>query len=135
MGKSLGNAIFLVDDEETISKKIMSAVTDPQKIRKTDKANPEVCMVYYYHKLVNTEENNKIICSECKQGTRGCVNCKKELINKMNEFLKPIKEKRKYYENNPEEVNKILEEGTKKAQYRAKEQMKKIKKAMMIDYD
>ena len=135
MGKSLGNAIFLVDNEETISKKIMSAVTDPQKIRKTDKANPEVCMVYYYHKLVNTEENNKIICSECKQGTRGCVNCKKELINKMNEFLKPIKEKRKYYENNPEEVNKILEEGTKKAQYRAKEQMKKIKKAMMIDYD
>ena len=135
MGKSLGNAIFLVDDEETISKKIMSAVTDPQKIRKTDKANPEICMVYYYHKLVNTEENNKIICSECKQGTRGCVNCKKELINKMNEFLKPIKEKRKYYENNPEEVNKILEEGTKKAQYRAKEQMKKIKKAMMIDYD
>ena len=52
MGKSLGNAIFLVDDDETISKKIMSAITDPAKIKKDDPANPEICMVYYYHNLV-----------------------------------------------------------------------------------
>jgi len=134
MGKSLGNAIFLVDDEETIKKKIMNAITDPQKIKKDDKANPEICMVYYYHKLINDKENVEKVCSECKKGTRGCVACKKELIEKMNNFLKPIKEKRKYYENNPDEVNTILQEGTKKAQIRAKTQMQKIKKAMMIDY-
>lgn len=134
MGKSLGNAIFLVDDEETIKKKIMNAITDPQKIKKDDKANPEICMVYYYHKLINDKENVEKVCSECKKGTRGCVACKKELIEKMNNFLKPIKEKRKYYENNPDEVNTILQEGTKKAQIRAKTQMQKIKKSMMIDY-
>ena len=134
MGKSLGNAIYLVDDTDTISKKIMGAVTDPQKLKKDDPANPDICMVYYYHKLVNNEENLNKICSECKKGERGCVQCKKELIEKMNEFLEPIREKRKYYDEHPEEVDKILEEGTSKAREKAKETMKNVKKAMRIDY-
>ena len=134
MGKSLGNAIYLVDDEETIKKKIMGAVTDPNKIKKDDPANPDVCMVYYYHKLINNEENINTICSECKQGRRGCVQCKKELIEKMNEFLKPIQEKRKMYEENPELVKEILDNGTKKAQEKARETMKKVRQAMKIDY-
>lgn len=134
MGKSLGNAIFLVDDEETISKKIMNAVTDPNKIKKDDPANPDVCMVYYYHNLVN-KENLSTVCSECKKGSRGCVQCKKELITAMNEFLKPIKTRRKYYEDHKELVSEILEDGTLAAKKKAEEQMKKIKKAMMIDYE
>lgn len=91
-------------------------------------------MVYYYHKLINNEENINKVCRECKKGERGCVQCKKELIEKMNEFLKPIKERRKIYENNPELVDEILNNGTKTAQEKAKEQMKKIKQAMKIDY-
>ena len=134
MGKSLGNAIYLVDDEETIKKKIMGAVTDPNKIKKDDPANPDICMVYYYHKLINNEENLNTICSECKKGSRGCVACKKELIEKMNEFLSEIKERRKKYEENPELVKQILEEGTKKAKLKAEEQMKKVRTAMKIDY-
>ena len=134
MGKSLGNAIYLVDDPDTIKTKVMGAVTDPNKIRKDDPADPDVCMVYYYHKLVNSEDNNKKICSECKKGERGCVQCKKELIEAMNEFLRPIQEKRKYYEENPDEVKKILDEGTKAAREKAIDTMKKVKKAMMIDY-
>ena len=134
MGKSLGNAIFVVDDDETISKKIMGAVTDPTKLKKDDPANPDVCMVYYYHKLVNNEENLNKICSECKKGERGCVGCKRELIEKMNEFLKPIREKRKYYDEHPEEVDKILNEGTAKAKAKAEETIKNVKKAMRIDY-
>lgn len=133
MGKSLGNAINLSDSEEEIRKKIMNAVTDPTKLKKDDPANPDICMVYYYHKLVN-KSNVSNVCSECKKGARGCVQCKKELISSMNEFLKPIKEKRAYYENNPEEVDKILLEGTKNAQKIAREMMKKIKKSMKIDY-
>lgn len=133
MGKSLGNAIYLVDDENTIKQKIMGAITDPKKIKKDDIANPEVCMVYYYHNLVN-KDNLDTVCKECKSGSRGCVQCKKELINKMNEFLKPIKEKRKYYEENEEIVDNILAEGTNKAKEKAKEQMKKVKHAMKIDY-
>ena len=134
MGKSLGNAIFLNDDEETIHKKIMQAITDPNKIKKDDPANPDICMVYYYHKLVNTEENQNTICQECKKGNRGCIQCKKELITAMNNFLTPIREKRKYYEEHPEEVKKILDEGTKKAKQKAEEQMNKVRKAMQIDY-
>jgi tryptophanyl-tRNA synthetase len=134
MGKSLGNAIYLVDDDETISKKIMGAVTDPNKIKKDDPANPDVCMVYYYHKLVNDKDNVNKICSECKKGERGCVQCKKELIEAMKEFLQPIKERRKYYDDNPEEVDRILKEGTEAAKKKAEETMKKVRKAMKIDY-
>lgn len=134
MGKSLGNAIYLIDDEETIKKKVMGAVTDPNKIKKDDPANPDGCMVYYYHKLVNNEENVNTICSECKKGARGCVQCKKELIEHMNEFLKPIRDRRKKYEENPELVKEILEKGTEKAREKAEEQMDKVKKSMKIDY-
>ena len=134
MGKSLGNAIYLVDDEETIKKKIMGAVTDPNKIKKDDPANPDICMVYYYHKLINKEENLKTICSECKLGARGCVQCKKELIAEMNNFLSDIRKRRKYYEEHPELVDQILNEGTEKARKIAKEQMSKVKHSMKIDY-
>ena len=134
MGKSLGNAIYLVDDEKTIEKKVMSAITDTKKIKKDDIGNPDNCMVFYYHKLVNNNDNNEIICKECKKGSRGCVQCKKELIKAINEFLKPIQEKRKYYEEHEEIVNSILQKGTEEAKEKAKETMKNIKKAMKIDY-
>ena len=134
MGKSLGNAIFLNDSEEVIKKKIMGAVTDPNKIKKDDPANPDICMVYYYHNLVNKNENKEKICKECKKGERGCVQCKKELMEAMNNFLQPIKEKRKYYEEHPEIVKEILDKGTKKAKEKAETQMKNVKKAMKIDY-
>ena len=133
MGKSLGNAIYLVDDEETINKKVMGAVTDPSKIKKDDPANPDICMVYYYHKLVN-KENTKVICEECKSGKRGCVLCKKELASHLNEYLKPIREKKKYLCVHKEEVIEILNEGTKKAQIAAKNTMCDVKKAMKINY-
>ena len=133
MGKSLGNAIFLNDDTDTVSKKIMNAVTDPNKIRKDDPANPDICMVYYYHKLMEND-NIDTICSECKNGQRGCVECKKELIEKMEEFLKPIREKRKYYEENPNEIDKILKDGTEKAKAKAETTIKQVKASMKIDY-
>lgn len=133
MGKSLGNAIFLVDNEEIISKKIMGAETDSSKIRKDDPADPNICMVYYYHKLIQNV-NIETVCKECKQGKRGCVACKRELITKMMEFLEPIQEKRKFYEEHPEIVDKILREGTKEARKQAVEVMKNVKQSMKIDY-
>ena len=134
MGKSLGNAIYLSDSEEEISKKVMSAVTDPNRIKKDDKGNPDVCMVSYYHKLFSTDEEVEAVCSECSAGTRGCVACKKQLAKNISDTLKPIREKRAYYESHPEEVDRILIEGTKKAQVVAKETMKKVKKAMKLNY-
>ena len=134
MGKSLGNAIYLSDSEEEIAKKVMSAVTDPGRIKKDDKGNPEVCMVYYYHKLFSTPEEVETVCKECRAGERGCVSCKKQLIQNICDTLKPIRENRAYYEAHPEIVDKILIEGTEKARKEAKKIMKEVKKAMMLDY-
>ena len=134
MGKSLGNAIYLSDSEEEIAKKVMSAVTDPGRIKKDDKGNPEVCMVYYYHKLFSTPEEVETVCKECRAGERGCVGCKKQLIQNICDTLKPIRENRAYYEAHPEIVDKILIEGTEKARKEAKKIMKEVKKAMMLDY-
>ena len=134
MGKSLGNAIYLSDSEEEITKKVMSAVTDPNRIKKDDLGNPDVCMVAYYHKLFSTKEEIDEVCKECRAGKRGCVQCKKQLAKNISETLKPIREKRAYYEEHPEVVDKILMEGTAKAQKVAKETMKKVKKAMKLDY-
>lgn len=135
MGKSLGNAIYLSDSEEEITKKVLSAVTDPNRIKKTDLGNPDICMVSYYHNLFTKEEDCKKVCLECKKGERGCVACKKELSSNIIEFLRPMREKRKYYEEHPEEVDKIIIEGTKKAREKAKATMKDVKKAMKLDYN
>ena len=134
MGKSLGNAIYLADSEEEITKKVMSAITDPNRIKKDDLGNPNICMVAYYHKLFSTKEEVEEVCKECREGKRGCVQCKKQLAKNIAEELKPIREKRAYYELHPEEVDKILLEGTLKAQKVAKETMKKVKKAMKLNY-
>ncbi len=134
MGKSLGNAIYLSDSVEEINKKVMSAVTDPNRIKKDDLGNPDICMVEYYHKLFSTDEEVKNVCEECKKGLRGCVACKKQLAQNINKELSPIREKRKYYEEHPEEVDRILIEGTRRAREEAKKTMKKVKKAMKLDY-
>jgi len=134
MGKSLGNAIYLSDTPEEITKKVMSAVTDPNRIKKDDLGNPDVCMVAYYHNLFSTKEECKAVCEECKAGKRGCVACKKQLANNIIEFLRPMREKRAYYEERPELVDKLLMEGTERARKVARQTMKKVKKAMKLDY-
>ena len=134
MGKSLGNAIYLSDSPEEITKKIMGAVTDPARIKKDDPGNPDICMVSYYHKLFSSEDECKTICEECKAGKRGCVACKKQLAKNTIEFLRPMREKREYLEAHPEIVDEILKEGTAKAKKEAEKTMKKVKKAMKLDY-
>lgn len=134
MGKSLGNAIYLSDSEEEVNKKVMSAVTDPNRIKKDDFGNPDICMAYYYHKLFSTENECMTVCDECRKGLRGCVACKKQLAKNINDTLNPIREKRKYYEAHPELVDEILIEGTNKAKKVAKETMKRVKNAMKLNY-
>lgn len=75
----------------------------------------------HYHKIINND-NLDTICNECKTGNRGCVQCKKELINNMTEFLKDYREKRSYYENNREEVKKYY----KRVQLLLKNKLKKL---------
>ena len=134
MGKSLGNAIYLSDSPEEITRKVMSAVTDPKRIKKDDLGDPDVSMVAYYHQLFTEKEEYENVCKECRAGTRGCVACKKQLAQNIIKTLEPIREKRKYYEEHPELVDKILIEGTQKARKEAQETMKKVKRAMKLDY-
>ena len=134
MGKSLGNAIYLSDSEEEITKKVMGAVTDPGRIKKDDLGNPDICMVAYYHGLFTNPEDVKIVCQECREGKRGCVACKKQLAANIIKKLEPIREKRKYYEERPELLDEILINGTKKAQEIAKETMRKVKANMKLNY-
>lgn len=133
MGKSLGNAIYLADDEAIVREKIRNAVTDPAKIKKDDPANPDICMVAYYHKMFSGEAYKKV-CDECRKGARGCVDCKKELSDNTVAYLKPIKERRDYYASRPELVIQILKEGTLRAREVTKDTLKNVKKAMKIDY-
>jgi len=133
MGKSLGNAIYLSDSDEEISKKVMGALTDPGRIKKDDPGNPNICMVAYYHNLFSKGEV-ETVCEECKAGTRGCVACKKQLIQNIIKEFEPLRERRKYYEERPEELKKILMEGTAKAREEAKNTMAKVKAAMKLDY-
>lgn len=133
MGKSLGNAIYLGDSEEETFQKIRNAVTDPNKIRKDDPANPHVCMVGYYHSIFSKPEYEQV-CEECKAGKRGCVDCKKQLAKNINKELEPIREKRRYYENHTSEVKDILAEGTKNARIITSETLRNVKEAMKIDY-
>ncbi len=134
MGKSLGNAIYLSDKPEDITKKVMGAITDPNRIKKDDFGNPDICMVAYYHNLFSSEEEYKIVCKECREGKRGCVACKKQLAQNIIKKLEPIREKRKYYEERPELVDKILLEGTNKAKKVARQTMSEIKNAMKLNY-
>jgi len=133
MSKSLDNAIYLNDSAEEAIKKVMTAKTDPARIRADDPGHPEVCTVFEYHQVFNENEVDEIEKS-CKAGTIGCVNCKKRLGRALNELLEPIRERRQKYIKNPELIDQIIMAGTKKAKRVAKETMKSVREAMKLDY-
>ena len=133
MSKSYGNTIALSDSPEEIQKKVMTMVTDPERIRKTDPGHPEVCSVYKYHKIFSSEE----ICSieeECRGGKIGCVQCKKKLAGKMAEYFEPIYERRQNLLKTPGIVREIINDGNKKAMEKAESTMQEIRDAMKINW-
>jgi tryptophanyl-tRNA synthetase len=133
MSKSLNNAIFLSDSSEDVNTKIRNAVTDPARIRKTDPGHPEICTVYEYHKVFNSEEVQSIE-SACRQGKIGCVACKGKLSGCINNLLEPMRERRVKYTNNPELIRDILMAGNKKAYQAAQETILEVREAMQINY-
>ena len=133
MSKSLNNAIYLADDEEAVGQKINKAVTDPQRIRKDDPGNPEVCTVYDYHKVFNPEEEAEIA-EQCRQGTIGCVECKGILAERINSFLAPMRERRSYYQERPELIKEILISGVERARQEGEETLDRVREVMQIDY-
>ncbi|MBQ8635569.1 tryptophan--tRNA ligase [bacterium] len=122
MGKSFNNDIKLADTAEITQKKIMSGITDRNRIRKDDKGNPDNCEVIYdYWKIFGNKEDIACVCDGCKNATMGCAECKRKLAAKINEQLAPLREKRIELESDINKVNDILHTGSKKAQIKAQE--------------
>ena len=116
MGKSFNNDIKISDSEEVTAKKIMTAITDRSRARKTDLGHPDKCEVAFkYWQLFGDEEILNDVTSNCSQGLRGCADCKKMLGERVNSALREIRERRFYYENHLDEVSQIIEEGSAKA--------------------
>ena len=144
MSKSLGNCIYLKDDSETVKKKVMSMYTDPNHIRVEDPGDTKNNTVFIYLEALCTDEHFKKYLPEYKnldelkdhyeKGGLGDVKVKRFLYDVIEDILEPIRSKRKYYEDNIDLVYDMLKEGSKKANRHAEETLKRVKKAMLIDY-
>jgi tryptophanyl-tRNA synthetase len=131
MSKSVGNTILLSDTPEAITKKLRSAVTDPQKLRKGDPGHPDICLVFAYHNKFNPTEIPEIR-ENCESGKLGCVDCKMNCAKKIIDALAPNLEKRAYYESHMEKVKDILADGEKRAKAAAEQTMAEVHGAMKL---
>lgn len=131
MSKSYDNCIYLKDSRPTVAKKVSRMVTDPARIRRTDPGHPEVCSVFDYHKIFNADALPQIE-QDCKGGTLGCVDCKKNLGEKINGHLDPFRDRRAQYEREPKKVRQIIEAGNQRARMEAESTMAEVRPAMHL---
>lgn len=144
MSKSLGNCIYLSDDEETIKKKVMSMYTDPNHIKVEDSGQVEGNVVFIYLDVFARDEDFAKYLPEYKnldelkehyrRGGLGDMVIKKFLNNILQDFLRPIREKREALSQNIEYVYQVLKDGTLDARKQASKTLNRVKKAMKIDY-
>lgn len=132
MSKSYGNAIFLSDPEKEVRKKMSACLTDPARARRTDPGNPDICTIFSYHKIFSSQETISQVNVQCRSAEIGCVDCKKMACESVLKFLGPIQEKRKALEAEPGLVDKVIEEGSKRAREVAQANLIKINKVMGI---
>jgi tryptophanyl-tRNA synthetase len=133
MGKSTGNAIYLSDGEEEVRRKISMAITDPARVRASDKGHPDICNIYRYHGAYNHEESPDIA-RLCQHGKIGCVACKNKLAEKINTFLEPIRERRAYYEVRPSIVKEAVQEGNERTRREGRKTLNLVREAVHFGY-
>jgi tryptophanyl-tRNA synthetase len=131
MSKSLGNTIFLSDTPAEIQKKVHTAITDPQKVRKNDPGRPEICLVFTYHQRFNPAEV-PVLERDCRSGALGCVECKRRIAERIAQTLTPFRERRAYFEDHPREIPEILADGEERARARARQTMGEVRTAMKM---
>ncbi len=128
MGKSFNNDIKISDTEEVTAKKVMSAITDRSRMRKDDPGHPDECEVAFkYWKIFGDETEIETVKCECEQGARGCADCKRQLGAKINSRLAEIRERRRYYEAHPEEVERVIREGSERARVEAQKVLAEVR--------
>jgi tryptophanyl-tRNA synthetase len=134
MSKSYNNAIYLSDGPEQIQSKVMQMITDPQRARRSDPGNPDVCNVYEFHKHFTDAQTNQQIDAQCRKAEIGCVECKKIMAENLIHAMAPLYEKRQYYLSHPKVVEEIMEEGSRKARNIAIETIQQVKAVLKINY-
>ena len=130
MSKSLNNEIELSATPEITRQRVLSMVTDPNRQRRTDPGNPDICNVFSLHKIFSTPEQVNMVNTECRRAGIGCVDCKKLLAENINQNLAGLREKRTQLAANPAEVWDILHDGDKRARVIAEATMQEVRKAV-----
>ncbi len=132
MSKSYGNTIDLGEGEETTRKKIMGAVTDPARKRRQDPGNPDVCGIFYLHKVTSDAETISWVDTNCRTAGIGCVDCKKKLLERLLPQQEQIRARREALLARPKDVDDLVQLGTKKARAAAEKTMAQVRQAMKL---
>jgi tryptophanyl-tRNA synthetase len=130
MSKSLNNHIELAASPAETQQRVMQMVTDPQRIRRADPGNPDVCNVFTMHKVFSSDEEITRINTECRKAGIGCVDCKKIFAKNLNANLEPFRANRDKWAKNPDNVWDVLKDGAKRARSIAKETIAEVKSAI-----
>jgi len=131
MSKSYGNCIYLSDDEKTVNEKVSQMVTDPARVRRSDKGHPEVCSVFDYHKVFTPDRTGEIE-TGCRSAALGCVECKKILAASLKALLDPMRQRRADLLARTDYVRSVIEDGNRRAAAVAEETMKEVRAALKI---
>lgn len=134
MSKSYNNGIYLRDPMDEVKPKIMSMLTDQNRMRKSDPGDPNICNLFPYHKILTDKQKCAEIECGCRDASWGCVDCKKLLMESITEFLTPMQERRRKLDENPDLVWQILDEGSKKARAKAQVNMEEIRDLVGFKY-
>lgn len=130
MSKSYENAIYLSDSPEEVEQKIRTMMTDPARVKRTDKGSPELSPVFQLHKIFSSKKEQEEIVNGCVTAGIGCIECKKMLIRNVFRVMEPIWAKRDALISSPDMLNDIVDTGTKKARKAAEETMLLVREAM-----
>jgi tryptophanyl-tRNA synthetase len=134
MSKSYGNTIPLTASADEIRTLVMTMFTDPNRIRRQDPGNPDICNLFQFHRLFSDEAIIARVDRQCRAAQIGCVDDKRLLSEIMIEKLRPIRARREEIDRDPSIVWETLREGSRRARERAGETLELVRKAMMIDY-
>jgi len=132
MSKSYGNAINLTDTEKEIDGKVMRMITDPQRARKADPGNPDVCNVFSFHEIYSEKDLVSRINRDCRVAEIGCVECKRAMAENLKKGLAPIKARRRELEADVRHVDDIIREGNERARSIAAKTMETVREVVKI---
>jgi len=132
MSKSYNNAIYFSDSPDEIAASVSKMLTDPQRARKSDPGDPDVCNVYEFHKFYTDTQTVDRINQECRTAKIGCVECKKIMARNLIKGLEPMRKKREYYEARPQLVDDIIKDGCDKARRVARRTMAEVRAAINL---